>query len=69
MQGKCHSSWTTIFIKFLILKGVDTKMLRKVRNYFFLEEAEPSVSDKTVLILMALSLALAMYALVTVGMN
>ncbi|MER2048180.1 MAG: hypothetical protein ABTA23_08080 [Solibacillus sp.] len=44
-------------------------MLRKVRNYFFLEEAEPSVSDKTVLILMALSLALAMYALVTVGMN
>lgn len=44
-------------------------MLRKVRNYFFMEEAEPSTSDKAVLVLMSLSLALALYAVVSVGVS
>lgn len=42
-------------------------MLKKVHNYFFMEDAEPSASDKVVLILMALALALALYAVVSMG--
>ena len=41
-------------------------MLKSIRNYFFLEEAEIAPSDIAVLILMGLSLALAAYAVISV---
>lgn len=37
-------------------------MLRKVRNYFFEEDAIATASDKAVIILMALAMGLAIYA-------
>lgn len=42
-------------------------MLKSIRNYFFMEEAEIAPSDIAVLILMVASLALALYAVVTMG--
>lgn len=42
-------------------------MIKKVRNYFFEEEAEASVSDIAVLVLMGISLLLAGYALYQMG--
>lgn len=40
-------------------------MLKTIRNYFFMEEAELAPSDIAVLILMSLSLALALYAVIS----
>ncbi|MEK4702018.1 hypothetical protein MKX47_21195 [Solibacillus sp. FSL R7-0668] len=37
-------------------------MIRKVRNYFFDEDAVATASDKAVIILMALAMGLAIYA-------
>ena len=40
-------------------------MLKSIRNYFFMEEAEIAPSDIVVLILMGSSLALALYAVIS----
>lgn len=40
-------------------------MLRKVRNYFFDEDAVATASDKAVIILMLMAAGLAIYAVIT----
>ena len=42
-------------------------MIKKIRNYFFMEEAEASPSDIAVLVLMGISLVFAAYAVYQMG--